>query len=206
MKKVITIFSQAGGVGKSTIAVNLKLTLNEAGIAPVTIVTNEQNHGLDDILNDGFVVIPERGKKIPEEVLNLQGVVIYDFAGKTDERIKEAVNSSDHVLVPTKGGSMNKIKQFLGTINDLSDFTDNLTVVVTEYDKLGKNRRLIDAANDVLYRYPTFMVKKSEAYNLIWEQGRSVRSMWEDGGLNGRNYAKAKDDFNKLIKYLFKSE
>lgn len=207
MKKIITIFSQAGGVGKSTIAVNLKLTLNEAGMSPVTIVTNEQNHGLEDILNSkDYLVIPERGRELPKEVKNLQGVIIFDFAGKTDERIKEAVDMSDNVLVPTQGGSSNKIKQFIGSINDLSDFTDKLAVVVTAYDKNGKNRRLMDMANDILMRYPTFLLKKSESYNLIWDKGRSVRSMWKDGGLSARNYEKPKEDFNQLIQFIFKTK
>jgi len=202
MKRAITIFSQAGGVGKSTVALNLKLTLNEAGISPITIVTNEQNHGLDEILKNGFLVIPESGNKIPDEVKSLSGVIIFDFAGKTDARIKEAVKMSENILIPTMGGSSNKIKQFLGTVSDLSDFTDNLTVLVTAYEKTG-NKRLIDMAGEVLMRYPTFMLKKSKSYDSIWDEGRSIRSMWQDGGLNGVNYEKAKEDFNKLIEYLF---
>lgn len=204
---ILTIFSQAGGVGKSTVALNLAFTLKENDFANVKIITNEQAHGLDDVLPpENYIVLPERGAKIPTEYLSTANdeVLIFDFAGKTDERIKQAALVSDRVLIPTKGESANKIKQFVHTVSDISDFTSKITILLTAYKKVSKsNKRLFETAGDILLKYPTFPLKSSEAYNNLWDEKRSVRSMWSDGGLNARNYAEAKDNFNELIKHVF---
>ncbi|MCF2829725.1 MULTISPECIES: ParA family protein [unclassified Pseudoalteromonas] len=204
---ILTIFSQAGGVGKSTTALNLLFTLKEAGINNVTIVTNEQAHGLNEIISKSdYVVLPERGTSIPKEYLtsNKDQVIIFDFAGKTDERIKSAALASDHVLIPTKGESSNKIQQFIQTVNDISDYTSKITILLTSYKKVSKsNKRLFEMAGDLLYKYPTYPIKHSEAFNQIWDEKRSVRAMWTDGGLNGRNYEEPKEHFNDLVKHLF---
>jgi cellulose biosynthesis protein BcsQ len=200
----ITVFTQAGGEGKSTISLNLLYTLKEAGIPDVKIVTNEQSHGLQNLLSpDEFIVIPERGAKLPP--LPDGGVLIFDFAGKTDERIKQAVTMSRHVLVPTKGESNNKIEQFTATVDDLSDFTDKITIIISEFKK-AKKSRLLTQAQDYLLKYPTYPIKESEAFRNLWEEGRSVRAMCADGGLNLRNYGEANTMFNNLVKHLFKKE
>lgn len=207
---IFTIFSQAGGVGKSTVALNLAFTLKENDFTNIKIVTNEQAHGLDDVLpKENYVVLPERGSKIPEQYLinNENEILIFDFAGKTDGRIKQAVESSNRVLIPTKGESANKIKQFIHTVSDISDFTDKITILLTAYKKTSKsNKRLFDMAGEFLLKYPTFPLKASEAYNNLWDEKRSVRSMWLDGGLNSRNYLEAKENFNDLIKHLLGGE
>lgn len=198
----IVVFTQAGGAGKSTVSLNLLYTLKEIGAKNVKIVTNEQAHGFGDLLaEDEFVVIPERGSCLPE--LPDAGITIFDFAGKTDGRIKEAVEIADHVLVPTKGESKNKIEQFTATVDDLSDFTDNITIVVTEYNKKKKSR-LLEYAHNYLLRYPTFPLKESEAFNIMWDLGVSVRSQYRKGGLNKTRYAEVNKHFNDLVTYLVK--
>lgn len=199
----ITIFTQGGGEGKSTIALNLLYTLRENNVKNVKIVTNEQSHSLETVLSpDEFIIIPERGAKLPND-LPTEGVLIFDFAGKTDERIKQAVKQSKHVLVPTKGESLNKIGQFKATINDLSDFTDKITLVINEFKK-SKKSRLMTQAQDYLLKYPTYPIKASEAFKNMWEERRSVRAMCADGGLNLRNFGEASNNFTELVKHLFK--
>lgn len=203
---IFAIFNQAGGAGKSTIALNLAFTLIEQGMKDVVIVTNEQAHGLDNVLpKRHFVILPERAASIPEQLFSVpkKSVVIYDFAGKTDARIKQVAEMADRVIIPTKGESTNKIEQFTRTVRDLEAFTSKITICLTAFNKNSKNSRLFDAAGDYLMKYPTYPIKQSESFNLIWDEKRSVNAQFKDGGLNGRNYREANRNFNELIKHIF---
>lgn len=102
MAKIITIAHQKGGVGKSTIAINLALAFRDQ--LNVALVDTDLQGSLYHI-RDGFPGLPVIG---PDKLTAIQqldfDLVVVDTPPYLSSRLPELFLYSDFILVPTKAG------------------------------------------------------------------------------------------------------
>lgn len=102
MSKIITLAHQKGGVGKSTLALNLALCFkDDLKVALVDSDLQGSIYHLKDEFPDLDIYAPEKVKEITDLDYDL---IIVDTPPYLSNRLDEIFGISDYVLVPTKAG------------------------------------------------------------------------------------------------------
>lgn len=136
----ISIFNIKGGVGKTTISVQLSKCLN------FLYVSNDAKTGATNFVGENGCDIPADSTSIP-----IENDMIYDFAGEIDYRITEVLKETT-VIVPTLI-SQQDIQSTLTVLRDLSQIKDRVIVVVNrlkkEEDFIATRKRIEDENFDM---------------------------------------------------------
>jgi chromosome partitioning protein len=102
MAKIITLAHQKGGVGKSTLALNLALCFKDQ--LSVALIDSDLQGSLYHLRND----FPELSILAPEKIADIpqldHDLIIVDTPPYLSNRLNELFSYSDFVLVPTKAG------------------------------------------------------------------------------------------------------
>lgn len=102
MAKVITLAHQKGGVGKSTLALNLALCFQDQ--LNVALIDSDLQGSIHHIKAD----FPEISILAPDAIHNINGLnydlIIVDTPPYLSNTLHDLFNQSDYVLVPTKAG------------------------------------------------------------------------------------------------------
>lgn len=102
MGKIITLAHQKGGVGKSTLALNLALCFkDQLSVALIDSDLQGSIFQLKDEFPELDILAPDKISQIPE--LNYD-LIIVDTPPYLSNRLDELFSYSDYVLVPTKAG------------------------------------------------------------------------------------------------------
>jgi len=102
MSKIITLAHQKGGVGKSTLALNLALCFkDQLKVALIDSDLQGSIYHLKDEFPELDILSPEKISEIPK--LNYD-LIIVDTPPYLSNRLNELFGYSDYVLVPTKAG------------------------------------------------------------------------------------------------------
>jgi len=102
MPKIITVAHQKGGVGKSTLALNLAACfIGQLNIALVDVDPQGSISGLKELFPDIPIITEDQFSQI--QALDYD-VVIIDTPPYLSARLPELFRISDYVLVPTKAG------------------------------------------------------------------------------------------------------
>ena len=102
MAKIITLAHQKGGVGKSTLALNLALCFRDQ--LRVALIDSDLQGSIYHIKEDFpelDILAPEKISEIPQLDYDL---IIVDTPPYLSNRLHELFSYSDYVLVPTKAG------------------------------------------------------------------------------------------------------
>jgi len=115
MRAVICVVNQKGGVGKSTIAINLAIMASKAGYKTILIDGDPQGSSTQfyEIREDGnkgtfsfsciSVVTPTLQKVLPS--LDYE-ICIIDGAGKNDKTESNSMRHSDFILIPVQPSNL----------------------------------------------------------------------------------------------------
>lgn len=118
MAKIITIANQKGGVGKSTLAINLALCFQDQ--LSVALVDTDLQGSIYHIREDfpGLTIIG--ADKLQDIDQLTQDLIIIDTAPYLSSRLPELFQHSDFILVPTKAGFFDvmAIRSTLALIRD----------------------------------------------------------------------------------------
>lgn len=102
MAKIITLAHQKGGVGKSTLALNLALCFqDQLKVALIDSDLQGSIYHLKEDFPELDILAPEKISEIP--TLNYD-LIIVDTPPYLSNRLNELFSYSDYVLVPTKAG------------------------------------------------------------------------------------------------------
>ena len=106
---IIAVSNQKGGVGKSTVAVNLAACFPVAGYHTLLVDADEQGSALDWIAQRPETLPPVKAIGLPSDSLHRElpplaqsfDVVIIDGGGRITRTARAAVAAADLVVVPT---------------------------------------------------------------------------------------------------------
>jgi chromosome partitioning protein len=102
MAKIITLAHQKGGVGKSTLALNLALCFkDQLSVALIDSDLQGSIYHLKEDFPELDILAPEKISEIPNLDYDL---IIVDTPPYLSNRLNELFGYSDYVLVPTKAG------------------------------------------------------------------------------------------------------
>ena len=87
MKNIIAVVSGKGGVGKSTVAVNLALALAKSGAKTALIDADFYGPSIPTLLGGGEVIPDHEGKLVPPEVHGLKYISLQFFLQNPDDPI-----------------------------------------------------------------------------------------------------------------------
>lgn len=188
---ILTVYNFKGGVGKTSISVNLSLTLGWK------IYSNDFYCPLEDVLPAGSFKKYEPNEEIQPYTGNSS--LIFDFGGQIDFRIIPAILQSDFVLIPLINESID-IKVTLSTIEALREINDNIIIIINR----TQGNDFQQAKSQILehYHYPIFEIKKSRAIADVFKTKKSIQTMVAGGGLKRFNYSNIDSQFKKIIKYI----
>ena len=189
------MFNLKGGQGKSSIALNLALTLK------MNVISNDAITQIEDILpEDNFLNIG-RDEDFPDiEETNID--IIYDLGGWLDNRIFKVVEQADLVIIPMINGIMNN-KTSLNSIEQMKKITKKILIIA---NKTKKDDYAIIC--ELIKRYfpddnfPVLELKETTAFEKILEKEKSIGDIVENDKLLRFSYHRVVEQFDEIIKYI----
>ncbi len=206
--KVITVFNQKGGVGKTTIAVNLSIALALDKYKILLIDSDKQQsstdfHNIRSANNDvtSFPVMalttPTLHKDLPNLIFDY---IVVDAGGRDNMVSRSAVLASDVVIIPVKPSGVD----FWAT-EEMFDFIEEVKLtkpklkVICILNMVPGRTKILDDVNKLTEEY-------EEKFDLKFMKGRIGNrlaysySMMEGLSVLEYNNADAKKEFKKLYK------
>jgi len=190
----LTLWSVKGGVGKTTLSLNFAFHFN------CGIITNEHYTMLDKVLaKDKFLKLAS-SQEIPK--IDKKHSIIFDMGGFLDKRVKQAIQQSDYIIIPTTGDKLD-IQGTISTIGEIKNITENIIIVVNKAES-KEDFYKVKALVSQIGNYPVFEIKKSRALKTITDKKQSIIQMQEKGGLIGYTLKQIANQFKELNNFITK--
>ena len=109
----VTTWSLKGGVGKTSIALNIALTCK------CKIIINESYSLLKNFLNDKELLQLGMSEKIP--AIPKDESVVFDMGGGVDKRVIDCLKQSDFLLIPTTANDID-LQSTINTIQEVQKY------------------------------------------------------------------------------------
>lgn len=190
----IVMFNLKGGQGKSSIALNLALTLQ------TNVISNDVITQIEDVLpEDNFLKIGANDDfpDIEEEL-----DIIYDLGGWIDNRIIKILRSANLIIIPMINSIMNN-KTSLNSIEQVKKFNNNILIIANKTKKGDFDivKQLIQTyfpnAN-----YPVLELKETTAFEKILEKEKPIQEIIAQDKLLRFSYSKVAEQFTEIIQYI----
>lgn len=211
---IISISSTKGGVGKSTIAINLATQLNKLGKEVVLLDADPQGSSIKwaktrQVLNPDLpdiFVASAQGKALIEIAVtksNSGSVVLVDSAGVNDENTRNALLKSDYVITASAPSPLDlwEISQMIGVTRDLGSIQNRVIPVLLVFNKVHPNTKDLSDVHDFMsssqiYPQHTFktLLRERMIYQSSIREGKAVCEYKKDD--------KSAIEFEKFTKEL----
>lgn len=187
----ISVMNFKGGQGKTSIALNLAYTLDYG------IVANESYSVLKNHLDDNHLLVATGA--IPNELDD----VIYDFGGGITAHMADVIKRSKVVIIPFIVEQAN-VEVTIEAINSVLALNRNVILVPNKIKEDDKDYvAMLDTIKEFGFdNLQLIPLRASTAMQNIFIEHKTVAQMQAEGGLNGFNYRKITEDFNKLIELI----
>tara|TARA_Y100000389_G_scaffold196642_1_gene229935 strand:- start:22 stop:600 length:579 start_codon:yes stop_codon:yes gene_type:complete len=189
----ITIFSLKGGVGKTSISVNLALTLKYG------IITNDVYTPLERVIAKESLLKLNQNQALPDLPENYD--IIFDFGGYVDSRVVEAINISNYVIIPVTSSYLD-LQLAINTIEEIKKYNNNIIIVANMLSSQKDYSLIQEAMTKMEYTYPIMPIKRTASIKNIFSNKQSIESLVSKGGLSKYHYQNAKSQFDDLVKLL----
>ena len=190
MSKIITIAHQKGGVGKSTLALNLSYRFSkDVKIALTDVDPQGTIMNLQSIVEDFDIINFKTMKKLRDSEYD---VVFIDSPPYIIDTIQPIFEESDFVLVPTKVGvpDIMAISTTIDLIKKAQKKNKDLKAAIV-LNMLKPNIKIKEQAIEQLEKYELPIL--SSIHDRI-----SYGSSFLNGGVMGTNDSQAKNEIEKL--------
>ncbi|MCA4783324.1 ParA family protein [Empedobacter falsenii] len=190
MSKIITIAHQKGGVGKSTLALNLSYRFsNDVKTALTDVDPQGTIMNLQELVEDFDIINFETMKKLRSSEYD---VVFIDSPPYIIDTIQPIFEESDFVLVPTKVGvpDIMAISTTIDLIKKAQKKNKDLKAAIV-LNMLKPNVKIKEQAIEQLEKYELPIL--SSIHDRI-----SYGSSFLNGGVMGTNDSQAKNEIEKL--------
>lgn len=194
MSKIITIAHQKGGVGKSTLALNLSYRFsNDVKTALTDVDPQGTIMNLQSIVKDFDIINFKSMNELRESEYD---VVFIDSPPYIIDTIQPIFEESDFVLVPTKVGvpDIMAISTTIELIKNAQIRNKNLKAAIV-LNMLKPNVKIKEQAIEQLEKYELPIL--SSIHDRI-----SYGSSFLNGGVMGTNDSQAKNEIEKLSKEI----
>ena len=195
MSKIITIAHQKGGVGKSTLAINLALCFQDQ--LSVALVDIDPQGSILHIKDD-FPQLAIIGESNLQNIRQLDfDLIIVDTPPYLSNRLPELFESSDCIVVPTKAGFFDvmAIRSTLALIKDAQEKVPTLKAAIT-MNMVKPRAGITKDVIDLLATMNTPILK-----TMIHDRVSIASSAITSGIINGRDQ-KAKEEITSLAEEI----
>lgn len=189
----ITVFSLKGGVGKTSISVNLALTLKYG------VITNDIYTPLERVISKKSLLKLQQNQNIPKLPDSFN--IIFDFGGFVDSRVIEVVKMSDYIIIPTTSSYLD-LQLAINTIEEIKSYNNKIIIVANMLTIVKDYEIIKESLKKMHYKYPIMPIKKTASIKNIFSNKESVESLVSKGGLSRYHYQNAKSQFDNLVKLL----
>ena len=201
MALIITIANRKGGVGKSTIATNLAVSLSKQGRA-LLVDADEQksaynwNEYRQDKLDAIFVL--ENLIDTLEPLNDQYDYIVIDVAGRDSQILRESLLISDKLIIPTQASivDLEVLEYVSDKVSQAHENNPELTACVV-INKAPTNYRNTEAEQAQAYvkQFPTFQLLDTVLHDRKAFRDGFVESM----SVSELNDPKARDEFEQLV-------
>ncbi|MHB8207623.1 AAA family ATPase [Mucilaginibacter sp.] len=195
MAKIITIAHQKGGVGKSTLAINLALCFQDQ--LSVALVDIDPQGSILHIKED-FPQLSIIGENSLQNIRQLNfDLIIVDTPPYLSNRLPELFENSDFIIVPTKAGFFDvmAIRSTLGLIKEAQAKTPTLKAAII-LNMVKARAGITKDVIDLLATMDTPILK-----TMIHDRVSIASTVITCGILNGKDQ-KAKDEITSLAEEI----
>lgn len=218
---ILTVGNTKGGVGKTTLAVNLVIALALRSLDVLLIDGDEQAHALNFTElrtrgrpgGAGYTAVALQGGAIRTQARLLAPKydhIVIDVGGRDSGSLRAALVVSDCILIPTQPRSfdlwgVDDTAQLVAEARELNDQL-RAVAIVNGADASGNDNR---AAQEALGEVPGLTaapcrIGRRKAFPNAAAAGLSVLEYADSANPDG--VVKAREDFNRLLEFLYDSQ
>lgn len=218
---IVAVGSTKGGVGKTTLAVNLVCGLALRGLAVLLIDGDEQQHALAftelraslHLTTPNYVAVALHGSAIRTQARQLRANydhIVIDVGGRDTGSLRAALTVADLVLIPTAPRSFDLwgLGDTVELVREAREVNDQLRAVgvVNLADPAGQDNA---EAQETLtetggIEASPYQLRRRKAYPNAAARGLSVLEYLDPGNREGA--MKARAEFAELLNSLFPAE
>ena len=198
MAKIICIANRKGGVGKTTLATNLAVALNNKGKSILIDADEQQSASKWAKQRDDIECIGVHSELLTklEEIDNKYDYILIDVAGRDSTIFRESLLVANTLIVPTQPSllDLDVLEYMQEKIATARKINNDLDAYVLINRASPRSNELPDAI-DFIKDFDQLKLLKT----VLFERKQFRDAIIESKSVTEMNSSKAKDELNKLI-------